>query len=525
MAFEISSFTWVIFVGIIVAFIVMWVLSLRRVVPPKYADVVTRKGSVEIYSVDSSVTKGKEPNTVYYQFPSWIPTLGVVVKRMSLENMEIQILDYKTFARANARFIVDASVYCRINEVLEAAQRFPGNTMDDFKNGIKEIIIAAIRKTTANFSVEDVISKRSEIAEAVLADIKDDMLRWGVEIINVSIVDFRDSSDTTVIHDISAKKEAEINSISRQEIASRKRQAEIAEVEAFQAAETRRIEVNESVGKRAQEKDQIIAIEERTAVEKQMEVKRTNDVLEAEISAQAAVKKAEGDKRVAIEKAMGDKQASIERAEGEKQKFVLTGQGEAAKVEAVGSAEADIIKKKGTSEADVLKAKKFAEAEGLDKYADAQKKQQAYATEIRKIEKDERIGLKLAEALAAAQIKYYGSGKPADFMDLFTPKGGLSAAGSVSTLLDIVRDTDPEAYEVVEKAFFNAKEKVLGTVTKATETITKNDNLPKSGDTPMKTKKSKPIFTSDDEYSPDYKVNSGSDTPGYKSMDEFTGFQ
>jgi flotillin len=415
--------------------VVIYLVTLRGVVPPKYADVVTRKGAVEIYSADKTVTEERGTNTVYYQFPWWMPFIGVIVTRMSLENMEIKIENYQTFAKGNARFTIDASVYCRVNNVLEAAQRFPGKTMTDFKTGIQEIIIAAIRKTTANFAVEDVIAKRSEIADHVLSDIKDDMLRWGVEIINVSIVDFKDSDHTSVIHDISAKKEAEINSLSRQEIATRKRQAEISEVEAYQAAQTRKIEVEESVGKREEEKNQVVSTEKKRAVEKAMDVERASKVMFAEIEADAKVRTADGEKRMAIE-----------LAEGEKQKLELTGRGEGAKIEAMGSAEAEIIRKKGTSEADVLRAKKFAEAEGLDKYADAQRKQQEYATAIRTIEKDERIGLALAEALANATIKYYGSGKPEDFMDLFTPKGGLSTAGSFSTLMDIVKESDPDLY-------------------------------------------------------------------------------
>jgi flotillin len=446
------SFLMYVMLFVILAVIVIYFVTLRRVVPPKYADVVTRRGSVEIYSADETVTKNKGANTVYYHYPFWMPIIGMVVTRMSLENMEIKVMNYKTFAKGNARFTIDASVYCRINNVLEAAQRFPGKSMEDFKNGIQEIIIAAIRKTTANFAVEDVISKRSEIADHVLADIKDDMLRWGVEIINVSIVDFKDSDGTSVIHDISAKKEAEINSLSRQEIASRTKQAEIAEVEAYQASKTRKLEVDESVGKREQEKNQVVSTEQKKAVEKEMEVTRTKTVMTAEIAAEAKVKEADGEKR-----------SAIERAEGQRQKLELEGKGEGAKIEAMGTAEADIIRKKGLSSAEVLKQTKFAEAEGLDKYAEAQKKQQQYATAIRTIEKDERIGLKLAESLGHAQLKYYGSGKPQDFMDIFTPKGGLSAAGSLSTLIDVVKDADPEAYKAIEEIVDQVKSKVMGT--------------------------------------------------------------
>lgn len=426
MAFEFDPMLAIyVIMGIVVVFFILYLTGLRRVVPPKYADVVTRKGEVEIYSADNTVTKSGNANTVYYQWPYRIPVIGVNVKRMSLENMEIKIMDYKTFAKGNARFVVDVSVYCRINDVLEAAQRFPGNTMDDFKEGIKEIIIAAVRKTTANFSVEDVISKRQEIAEDVMKDIKDDMLRWGVEIINVSIVDFKDPvGGTTVIHDISAKKEAEINSLSRQEIANKNRAAEITEAETRQQSETRKLEADEAIGKRNQEKEQNIAIEQQKAVMKQMEVKRTQEVTTAEIMAEASVKKADGERR-----------SAIEIAEGQRQKLELEGQGQAAAAKVVGMANADVVL-----------ATKSADAEGLSRYADAQKKQQEFATNIRVIEKDERIGLKLAEALAQAQIKYIGSGKPQEFIDLFTPGGGMVAGAGVGAFFESMKTTNTDGY-------------------------------------------------------------------------------
>jgi flotillin len=416
--------------AIVVILIAIYFITLRRIVPVKYADVVTRKGRVEIYSADESVTGTGKPNTVYYEFPSWIPYIGLIVKRMPLTIIQIPIDDYKTFAKGNARFVVDASVYCRINDVLEAAQKFPGNDLDDFIKGIEQIVVSSIRKTTATFAIEDVILKRSEIALDVFQDIKEDVAKWGVELTNVAIVDIRDpkeANSTTVIHDISAKKEAEINSLSRQEIANKHREAEVVEATARQASETRKIEADEIIARREQEKIQNVAVDQTAASEKQMEVKRVNTVRMAEIEADAAVKKADGEKR-----------ANIEIAEGKKLQLELEGQGKAAQTLAVGKAEADVIQ-----------AKKLAEAEGLSKFADAQKKQQEFAQMIRVIEKDEKIGLALADALGKAEIKYFGSGAPKSFMELFTPGGGLSLGGSIGTGLEVLKSTNPEGYSSI----------------------------------------------------------------------------
>lgn len=438
-----SIFDWLpIVIGLLV---IVWVLRLRVIVPPKYADVVTRKSGFEIYSADRSVTmrNGKMigvPNTVYYQFPSWIPYLGTLVKRMPLTIIEIPITNYKTFAKGNARFVVDVSVYCQINDVLQAAQKFPGNTIDDFKTGIQEIVVSAIRKATTSYVVEDVIAKRQEIASDIFNDIKDDVTKWGVELTNVAIVDIRDPYktdasgnvitdakgerllETTVIRDISNKSEAGINSISRQEVANKKREAEIAEAENRQEAETRKIEADEAIEKRNQAKDQAVALARQEAVTKQLEVERTEKETRADIGANVAMKTADGQRR-----------ATIQIADGNREKMVLEGKGDSEKTKLVGLAEADIIK-----------AKRVAEAEGLSAIADAQKKQQEDAIEIQQIELGKAVYTAYAEALSKADIRFIGSGDPKSFLELFTPGGGLKIGGSLGGVVEGLENTSPE---------------------------------------------------------------------------------
>lgn len=438
---------------VFVLLIIIWVLSLRRIVPPKFADVVTRKSGFEIYSADKTVTmrngtKLHVPNTVYYQFPSWMPVIGTTVKTMPLTIIEIPVANYKTFAKGNARFVVDTSVYCQITDVLQAAQKFPGNTIDDFQAGIREIIVSAIRKATTSYVVEDVIAKRQEIALDIFNDIKDDVTKWGVELTNVAIVDIRDPYkedaggkvicdragepilETTVIRDISNKSEAGINSISRKEVANRKREAEMAEAENRQAAETRKIEADEAIEKRNQAKDQAVALARQEAVTKQLEVERTEKETRADIGANVAMKTADGERR-----------ATIQTAEGEREKAVLEGKGVSEKTKLVGLAEADVVK-----------AKKVAEAEGLSAIADAQKKQQENAIEIQRIEMEKAVYTAYAGALGQADVRYIGSGDPKAFLDLFTPGGGLKVGGGLGGLIAGLENTSPGTLSKLSEA-------------------------------------------------------------------------
>ncbi len=417
-------------IGFVGFLLVVWVLGLRRIVPPKYADVVTRKEGVSVYSVDTDVTGLEKAQTVYYEWPAWLPW-GLIVRRMPLTIIEVPIKHYKTFAKGNARFVADVSVYCKIHNVLEAAKRFPGNSLEDFIEGIREIVVSAIRITTANFTVEEVIAHREQVAKKIEEEIKDDFQKWGVQLTNVAIIDIKDPEDksSTVVHDISAKKEAEINSLSRREIAIKDKEARMTEAENLEKAKTREIEAQEVIAKREETKKQIVAVEAQKAKAKEMEVTRTQNVEQAKIDAEAMKEKAEGTKK-----------ATILTAEGERQKFEMEGKGKAVATKEVGTAEAEVVKQKG-----------LAEAMALDKKAEAQKKQQQFAEIIRRIEMEEKVRVEAAKALQTANMKFISAGSPKDFMGLFNPEGGLSAGAGLGTFLTGLQETDPETYGKVEQ--------------------------------------------------------------------------
>jgi regulator of protease activity HflC (stomatin/prohibitin superfamily) len=525
-----------IIVVVVALMLINWALDLRRIVPVGYADIVTRKTGIEVYSVDTTVVKNvdgtprKEPKTVYYEIPGWIPKWGVYVRRMPLTIIKIPVEDYKTFGKGNARFVVDVAVFCRIIDVLQAAQRFPGKTIDDFINSIQSIIVSTVRKTTANFAVEDVIGKREEIATEVAKEIEIDFRKWGVELTNVAVVDIKDPYkadtggkvlrddktgepilETTVIRDISNKKEAEINSLSRQEVAMQQRKAAIAEAEARQASETRKIEADEYIGRRGQEKDQNIAIEEKKAVAMQMEVKRTADVTTAEIEALAKIKKSEGDRTAMATLAEGQRQKFTLEAEGQKQKLSLEGQGQGEATRAVGIAQAEANKAVGLANAEVVKQTKFAEADGLSRLADAQAKQQSLAIQIRQLEVSQIVGVEVAHALQNAKLEYIGSGPAKDFFELFTPGGGLNLGGMFGAGLRAVQATDKTTYDKIMKA---ADKLIGGDSTNSTNNVDVGDTPPTPPAADKKVKKAAPISSPYDEPSTPHKMDT---SPGMAS--------
>lgn len=433
---------------IVLTGLAFWLIFLRRVVDANCADVVVGKHGTRIYTGDASVVPtGQKTNPIYYAFPSWVPYLGVTVQRMPLSIINIVVKDYETFAKGNPRFVIDVTVYCKIIDIAEAARRFPGRKISDFQDGMKEIVISAIRKTTANYSIEDVIAKREEISADLTRELAPDFTKWGVELTNVAIVSIRDPIDgsSTVIHDISAKMEAQINSNSRQEVANRNRDAEIVEADTFEIAEKRKIEAKEHVDMREQDRIMEVAKREKVATEERMNVYRIKEVQKAEIDAEAAVRRAEGEKRAMVETATGNRERLALEGEGEAKKIEFEGKAKANVTEITMVAEANGNKAKLIAAAEGTKAQLFAEADGMMEKAKAQEYQQTNAQAIRMIEKDERVGLALAEALKAADVQYIGSGNPENFLDLFTVKGGLGIGG----MLKALNAAEPDATEKI----------------------------------------------------------------------------
>jgi len=415
-----SLIAWIIVVVLLIllAGILISLPRQRRVVSRDEAHVVVRWNRVYVYSGTSEVEGFK--GTTYYEFPGWVPLLGMDVTRVPLSVVEIKIPEMVTFAAKNARFTLSASVYVRVVDPLKAAQRWPGRTVDTFISSVKELIQNAIRNTTTAFAAEDIIEKKDEIAAKLQEALAGDMDEYGCIITNVAVVNITDAPGTTVISDIARKREAEINSESRQIVAVKEKEARIVEAQNRQEAEPREAAADEAIGVREREKERTIFISQQQVAEEEMKVERVRQVRAAEIQRDAA----------------------IERAQGERQAVILRREGEAEGVKAVGLAEAEVIKSKG-----------LAEAEAIAKRVEALNRLRGEGRAFREIEKEERIGTELAKALQKAQIRFVSTGEVSSFLKLFSASGGAN----IGAMLAALRETEPELVQRLEEIMGKTK--------------------------------------------------------------------
>jgi flotillin len=392
--------------GVIVFIIILIMFAWYRVVPANFAHVVVRRGGVKVYSsVPVQSTDGK---AAYFQVPKSVPYFGCRVHSMPLSMLEINVTDFLAFDRDRVRFECDIVAYMVVEKPLIAAKRFPFG-MSELKDQVFKIIKATTRDTTTKLTIREIINDRPAIARRVHEYLEPEVVKWGMSLQALELVNLQDPKDgtSTAIHDISSIAEVQINSESRQKNAEQIKQARLKEAEAEQAAATRELERDEMVGMRAQKRDQLIAKEQQAAQEEKMRVVRVEQVRQAEIMRDAAIEQAEGDKQAVIRRRAGE-------AEG---------------VRAVG----------------------YAEADAKSKLADALKKINEAALDVRRIEKDEKIGITAAQALQKAEIKFINAGKAQSLLDLFTPSGGANIGGMLSGIEAVNPDAYAEIMEFISK--------------------------------------------------------------------------
>lgn len=391
------------FIPVLIVILLIFLMSfMYRVVPVNSVDVVVGRKKTRVYSGDP--TYSQNGRAAYFMIPTWVPLIGLRVHRLPLNMMEFSLEKSVTYDRNRVRIETDIVAYATIEDPIKAAARFPEG-LDALKEHILKVMKASNRDTTTKMTIREIINEREMVAKKLFEAIQPEISKWGLKLHAVELVSFRDLSDgsSTAVKDISSMAEVQIHAEARQRNAEQIKQARLKEAEAEEEAKIREIERDKAISIREQKKLQEVAKEQQHAREEQMKIVRVEQVKKAEI----------------------DRDAMVQRADGEKESIILVKSGEAEGIKTIG----------------------FAEAEAKNKLADALKKINESSLDVRRIEKDEKIGVTAAEALKNAQIKFINAGTPTSILDLFTPTGGAQLGGMFAAL----QAANPEVYQTLVK--------------------------------------------------------------------------
>jgi len=448
---------------ILVIFILKWIFSLRRVVAPNEVHVVRQGKKTLVYG---RVEKVDSSGNSYYEWPVWIPGLGVNVTVLPLSVFSINLDNYSAYDKDRLPFVVDIQAYFRISNYEVAASRIPD--FRELKQQLLGILQGASRSLLANEVLEDIMGKRTEYGDKFTSAVKTQLSSWGVETVkNIELMDIRDERGEVVIDNIMKKKKSEIERDSRVTVAQNTQAAREAEIAAEQEVALKEQAKEETVGKRTAEREKSVGIAREQAQQeiqtqaketktREMEVLQVDTVRRAEIGKQKAIvdseahqasEKIDADTRVLVaaqgKVAAGhEAEAALIKTTKEAEGRLVVAQNEAKGVEVRGLAEATAREKLGLAEA--VAKEKLGQAEvapqiTLAKEIGENEGYQSYLIEVKKVEANQAVGMEQAKNLGNAQIKIVANAGGnvqegvSSVMDLFSAKGGQSLGAMLET--------------------------------------------------------------------------------------------
>lgn len=344
-------------VGIaVVAFLVL-AISLYRVVEPNKAHVlVVAGGGRKVYHPAKDGSK-----SAYFFIP-------ILMKRIivSLENVKHEINEIILHDSEMAPFSCDITCWFKITNPDLAAEKLDvdddGSVMASIRETLNAQIQGVARASAMGQEVVGLMKDRTKFASDVFQTVNGDLDEWGVQLVKLEIIDFRDSTDSHVIQDYQDRRKSQVQSMTRQEVAKQNKEAEIAEADAKQLA-----------GIKMAESDREI---EKADIERKKQVAMASQEAEKKITEQVELvnaQKVKAKRTLDVGNAAVVKEATIEQAEGEAAAILKKGQAEADVTLAKGTADANVIEKTGVARATIIEKTGLAEATAKDKMAKALK--------------------------------------------------------------------------------------------------------------------------------------------------------
>lgn len=408
--------------------IIFWILNLRRVVSTNEVHIVQSRASTKSYGKDT------ENGNTYYEFPVWLPKLGITKIVLPVSVFDIDLIDYEAYDKGRLPFVVDVKSFFRIDDSNLAAQRV--SSFESLKEQLVAIVQGAVRTILASNDIETIMQGRSEFGSQFTTEVQGQLKNWGVTPVkNIELMDIRDSSKSNVIHNIMEKKKSLIEMESRKEVAENlklaqiaeidaKRQTDIQEQEALQRVGERKAEADRLIGLANQKTSQEIALQAKITKEHEMEVIKVAETKAAEIAKQVSVVKAEQEKQTMVIMSEGDKQKAILAAEA----LLETKQRESAGIRLEGDARAEAEKamQMAPVSAQIALAKEIGENDGY----------QHYLISKEQVAANKEVGLEQAKALASAELKVIAQAGDATtgiskLSDALSVKGGVALAGAI----------------------------------------------------------------------------------------------
>jgi len=410
----------------------------RIVVPTNSVHIIQRRKKTVPYG------RGLEAGNVYYRWPPWVPKFGITRIVLPTSIFDIDLKSYDAYDIGKVPFQVDIKAFFKVDKAETAAQRV--ESFDEMNAQLADILRGAIRSILASAEIESIMEGRREFGEMFTSEVAEQLIAWGVSTVkNIEFMDIRDTQGSEVVSNIMAKKQSAIEKDSRTVVAGNIKNAQMAEIDAVKETEVRQQEADLLVGQKTADKDKQVGIANELAqqeikaqakitAEKEMEVKRVNEEVQAGIDKNVAETIASKDKevkRLAAEATLIAQEREADGVEVTAKAELTKQQRNAEGIEAVGAATASAEKLLQMASVDpqIALAKEIGENEGY----------QHYLLGTKGLEVGEVVGVAKADALVSSDLKIIANAGSAEggmtkLMDIFSTEGGTNIGGMLEAL-------------------------------------------------------------------------------------------
>ncbi|MGM0217408.1 flotillin family protein [Enterococcus sp. AZ126] len=315
--------------------------------------------------------------------------------RISLLSSKLDVSTPEVYTEQGVPVMCDGTSIIKIGssveEIATAAEQFLGKTREELENEAREVLEGHLRSILGSMTVEEIYQNRDKFSQSVQEVASVDLAKMGLIIVSFTIKEVRD-------------KNGYLDSLGKPRIAQVKRDADIAEAEAWKETRIKKAEAEKESQQAELQRQTEIAEASKEKELKLATYKEAQDIAKAKadqaynletakaqqevIAQEMEVKVIERQKQIELEekeivrrekqydsevkkKADADRYAKEQEALAQKAREVAEAEAERFRVESLAEAEANQTRLAGQAEAESILARGAAEAEAKQKIADA----------------------------------------------------------------------------------------------------------------------------------------------------------
>ena len=432
MLLDVSSILPFVAIGIVIVFIVIWMLTRIRKCPPDKILVIY--GKVK----NNKDGTGKSAKCIHGGM-AFVWPIFQSYKYMDLTPMSISVDLRNALSKQNIRIDVPSTFTVGISTepatMTNAAERLGELRSNEIQELAKDIIFGQLRLIIATMEIEEINTDRDKFLDQIQKNVETELKKIGLKLINVNVTDINDASG--YIEALGREAAAKALNDAKKSVAEKNRDGSIGEANALMEQRVRVADSNQQAI--AGENEAMAKMSQSNAERREVEAESLRRATTAEkIAAAKALEDAyEAEKNAELARAQREKATleadTIVKAEIAKREIEINAEAKAEEMRKIAQGEADAIYAKLAAEARGAQEMLVKQADGYKAIVDAAGGDANSAVKLMISDKLEELVRTQVEAIKNIKID------KVTVWDSMSGKDGSSTTGSfVSSLFKVV---------------------------------------------------------------------------------------